>query len=407
MFKYHHICRNDNQTFCFYDENYFCLCDEDHYRADCFILGIEYDQCSKCLSGGKCVQGDLKDPNDFICLCPSCYYGHKCEFNSAAFGFTLDSLLISESKQVKIVYVCLVALLFIIGFFNNLCSFVTFIRPSPRKFATGIYLLIVTCLNQFVLMCLLLKFIQIRFGFSDIGSCKVVSYLLSVLTRSIYWLTSWISVDRFLLIVYPTSVMLRTSCVSIVVSVITLIILFGVHVHEIIYYTIIENYSTGSSICVANFSTSFVTTYNRMSTPIHYLLTFSIQTISVTFLIVLAARSRKRATGEKVTFHQMLKKQFETQKELYVTPAIIIISVSLQAIVTFVFSCKELTGWQRHTLLGAYLLSYAPQTLGFIFYVLPSTNYKKEFYETFIGKRSSKLMLNKKKRKANILKAKT
>jgi hypothetical protein len=93
----------------------------------------------------------------------------------------------------------------------------------------------------------------------------------------------------------------------------------------------------------------------------------------------------------------MLKKQFDTQKEVYVTPAIIIISVSLQAIVTFIFSCKELTEWQRHTLLGAYLLSYAPQILGFIFYVLPSTSYKKEFYETFIGKKSSKLMLNKNK----------
>ncbi len=307
---------------------------------------------------------------------------------------------------MKIVYVTLVFLVFIIGFLNNLFSFVTFKRPTPRKFGSGIYLLIVTCLNQIVLLCLLLKFIHITFGISGVGSCKVVSYLLSVLTRSIYWLTSWTSVDRFLLILYPTSVMLRKSCVSIVVSVVTLIVLLGMHVHEIIYYTIIENYSTGSSICVANFSTSFVTTYNRMSTPIHYLLTFCIQTISVTFIIVLAARSRKRATGEKSTFHQMLKKQFETQKELYVTPAIIIISVSLQAIVTFVFSCKELTEWQRHTLLGAYLFSYAPQILGFIFYVLPSTSYKKEFYETFIGKKSSKLMLNKKKNKTNIMKTK-
>jgi hypothetical protein len=349
------------------------------------------------LSGGKCLQGDLKDPNDLICLCPSCHYGHLCEFNSESFGFTLDSLFIKDSKKVKIVYVSLVFLLFIIGFFNNLCSFVTFKRPTPRKFGSGIYLLIVTCLNQFVLLCLLLKLIHITFGISDVGSCKVISYLLSVLTRSIYWLTSWTTVDRFLLIVYPTSAMLKKSCVSIVVSIVTLIVLLGIHVHEIIYYTIIQNYPTGSSICVANFSTSFVMTYNRMSTPIHYLLTFCIQTISITFLIVLAARSRKRATGEKVTFYQVLKRQFETQKELYVTPAIIIISVSLQAIVTFVFSCKELTDWQRHTLLAAYLLSYAPQIFGFIFYVLPSTNYKKEFYETFIGKKCLKWMLNKKK----------
>jgi hypothetical protein len=101
--------------------------------------------------------------------------------------------------------------------------------------------------------------------------------------------------------------------------------------------------------------------------------------------------------GARTTFCEVLKKQFETQKELYVTPAIIILSALLQAIVTFSFACKALTDGQRHTLLGAYLLSYAPQVLGFIFYVLPSTSYKKEFDETSLGKKLLKWTFDKEK----------
>jgi hypothetical protein len=400
VFKYHHICRNDTQRFCFYDENYFCICQQ--YRVDCFINDIEHDHCSNCLSGGKCLQGDLKDPNDFICFCPSCHQGHRCEFSMQAFGFSLDSLLVNYSKVVKIIYVSIVCLLFIIGLFNNICSFVTFKRPTPRKFGVGNYLLIVSCLNQIALFCLLFKFIEITVGIIDVGSCKAISYFLSVMTRSSYWLTSWITVDRLLMILFPTSSFLKNPRLAIGMSVFTSIVLFGMHVHEIIYYTIIEHLSTGSSICVTNFDTSLISTYNRISTLIHYLFPFFIQVICITLLIVLAARSRVKTVGQKMTFGEVLKKQFQTQKELYVTPTIIILSGLPQTILTFSFACIQLNDFQRHTLLCSYLLSYAPQVLGFILYVLPSTTYKKEFYETFIGKKFSKWMLNTKTNKTGV-----
>jgi hypothetical protein len=73
-----------------------------------------------------------------------------------------------------------------VGLLNNSCSFITFKWPIPRKYATGTYLLLITCLNQLTLFCLLLKFIQITFGISSIVSCRLISYLLSVLTRSTY-----------------------------------------------------------------------------------------------------------------------------------------------------------------------------------------------------------------------------
>jgi hypothetical protein len=209
------------------------------------------------------------------------------------------------------------------------------------------------------------------------------------------------------MILFPTSSFVKTPRLSLGISVFTLIILLVVHAHEIIYYTIIEHLPTGLSICVTNFDSKPISNYNRISTLIHYLFPFFIQVICITLLIVLAARSRMKTAGQKMTFGEVLKKQFKTQKELYVTPTIIILSSLPQAILTFSFACTQLNDFQRHTLLCSYLLSYGPQVLGFILYVLPSTSYKKEFSETFIGKKSLKLMLIKKKSKTNIMKTKT
>jgi hypothetical protein len=81
-------------------------------------------------------------------------------------------------------------------------------------------------------------------------------------------------------------------------------------------------------------------------------------------------------------------KQLKTQKEQYITPMIIVLSSLPQTVLSFSYACSELKqSWQRYILLTAYFLSYLPQMLGFILYVLPSTTYSNEFRQTVVGKR--------------------
>jgi hypothetical protein len=104
--------------------------------------------------------------------------------------------------------ISVVVILFCIGLFNNYCSFVTFKRSQPRKYGVGNYLLFVTILSQRSLLLFLLKFISIflgSMGLTNDVSCKTISYLLSVFTRSTYWLTRWVTVNRLLTIIFPTS----------------------------------------------------------------------------------------------------------------------------------------------------------------------------------------------------------
>jgi hypothetical protein len=397
VFNYHHVCRTNIKLYCFHDENYLCVCENDHYRANCFGHDTQLDHCDKCLSEGKCLRGDLEDSNVFLCLCPSCYQGLHCEFSVEAFGFTFDSLLVGYPKGVKIIYAILTCLLFIIGFFNNLCSFVTFKRSKPLMVGVGNYLFIVTCLNQIGLFCLLLKVIYITLDISNVLTCKIVSYCLSVFTRSAYWLTSWITVERSLMILFPHSLLITHPRLAIRISGATMLVLLGMHAHEIMYYTIIEHLPDMSSSCVTNFDIHLVSTYNRISTLIHYLVPFCIQVISITLLIVLIARIRTRAIGSKTIFSQVLTKQFQARKELYITPIIIVLSALPQVILTFTLACKRITDWHRHLLLAVYLVSYIPQFLGFIFFVLPSSSYTKEFSETTIAKKYFKWMFRNKK----------
>jgi hypothetical protein len=126
VFVYHHICQNDTQRLCFHDENYLCLCELDHYRAECFGHDTQLDRCNNCLSGGKCVRGDLNDSSDFICICPPSHYGQHCEFSSVSFNTTTGSFPSSTSKAITIGYTFIIFLLFNIDFVYNFYLFIHF-----------------------------------------------------------------------------------------------------------------------------------------------------------------------------------------------------------------------------------------------------------------------------------------
>ncbi len=130
---------------------------------------------------------------------------------------------------MQILYASIVPLFFVVGLFNNACSFVTLKWPQPRKFAVGNYLLIVTVINQCALFFLLLKFTHVLLGLSgklindhlymvNLVTCKGVSYLLSVCTRTTFWLTSWVTVDRLLITMFPALKISKNQYIAIGVS---------------------------------------------------------------------------------------------------------------------------------------------------------------------------------------------
>ena len=118
-------------------------------------------------------------------------------------------------------------------------------------------------------------------------------------------------------------------------------------------------------MCIANYTKSFEL-YNRVKLLSHYLIRFGIQSWSITILTVTTAQTRSPVmsnTDQK--FVEILQLRFNTHKEFYITPCIIILSSLPQFLLAFTFACHKPLLWQRQPLLIVYFLSYVPQLLGF------------------------------------------
>ena len=220
-----------------------------------------------------------------------------CQYSTEWMSFTLDSLIIKDlenNRQISIgISIFIVCLIFFFGLFNNFNSFLTFICPKPRISNVGNDLLIISIVDQCSLLLLLLKVIHIVLGSNGLlffytnlnrYSCKTISYLLSILTRITYWLTSLITIERLCLVLFPTTSTLKTRRRIIILIIFVILCLFSMHIHETIYYTIVIDYSDTSrnvTLCVTNYTQSSILIYNRINVFIHYLIPFLIQIISI------------------------------------------------------------------------------------------------------------------------------
>ncbi|CAF1233974.1 unnamed protein product [Adineta ricciae] len=88
-----------------------------------------------------CIQEDQNDQSNVICLCPKCHFGSICQHNTRLLSFSLDSLFANDilsnsvrsQHQFITLYIVILVVVLIFGFFNNISCFVTFRRPKPRR----------------------------------------------------------------------------------------------------------------------------------------------------------------------------------------------------------------------------------------------------------------------------------
>lgn len=141
-------------------------------------------------------------------------------------------------------------------------------------------------------------------------SCKIVSYMLSILIRYSFWLTNWLALERLSFVLFPVNRLSKIPQYVVVVRIITLIVVCIMHIHELLFP--MKDLS-GEKACVANFLL-VVATYNRITVLMHQAVPFCIQIIAITTMITLAAHSRSRAMSDRETFMQIFKQQFKVKK---------------------------------------------------------------------------------------------
>ncbi|CAF0916280.1 unnamed protein product [Adineta ricciae] len=411
--KYHFLCENSTNLFCFYDEHYLCICNENHTRVQCFQYDFHLDRCSSCLSNGICLKGE-----QFLCLCPKCYSGRKCQFNSNSFIFTLDQLFYTDlnSANQKFTFRFLIVIsvfLFLLGIPNNLFSLVTFRRQNSLRHGIGQYLFYMSITNQVNLTFLAARLLHLSINMTGSYSsielndylCKIFNYFLVTSSRFVYWLSSLIAIERVYTTLFLRRQWLRKPHIARRVMFITAIGILGTNIHELIFVkSLVEITNTNDAMCVMEFPNRhrrIWNFYHSFVSIINSILPLMINFCSTIMISFIVARNKINARKILTKSHQSILIKFQIRshfilqilnenKELVIGPGITLVPQLFSLplfIISFTLYCQNLeSNLIRYVLIVSYFVSFLPQLTSFMLYILPSSFYSREWYATTIGR---------------------
>ncbi|UJR17035.1 hypothetical protein I4U23_003933 [Adineta vaga] len=404
--KYYHLpCQINLFLTCFYDEQQFCMCQQvmnEQRVSNCF----EFDHntrttClgkSDCSNGGDCYQEKSPCPKYFLCQCPVCYYGTKCELTTNAFSLSLDAILAfhihSNRNIIKQSYIVLISeifsiLIIISGLINGILSLLTFKSGKLREFGCGIYLLFTSVIILLTMIIFTLKFWI--FIYSQIGliqnelflkfQCIFLDFLLRICLTMDQWLTAFVSIERAIIAVKGINFnqrKIKSFAKYIICFLLFIIMLTCIHdpLHRNLYND--DDDDEKRFQCIAKYRSS-IRLLDYVVNTFHFIAPFIINIISTSIIIISKTQQRK-SIQKKQKYGIILKEQIQQHKNLLIGPFVLILLVIPRLIIAFASSCIR-SASDSHLFLTGYFISLIPSTLTFVLFVLPSTVYKQEFHK--------------------------
>ena len=410
--RYHQLCILNPGRLCFRDDVYLCLCAENHTRVECFLYNDQLDRCSQCLNGGRCLRGDVRRSSDYLCLCPECYFGRRCQSNTRSFSFTLDQLfsadLQSSQREATLPLLIFFSLFtFLLAVPNNLFSFVTFRRRRCLRQGVGHYLLWMSVVNQINLGFLVVRLLHLIIQISDTSPsstsddllCKSLNYLLSSSTRLVYWLASLVSIERLYITLSLRGQWLKQPHIARRLILFIFSTVFIADLYELFFYQSFSSPIDGhGSICLLQISTAHRSrwmTFHLLFLILHSLLPLLINlfsTITISLIVVNKKINTFQIDPTRVDQSMWMKMRdrlrlivdvLSENKEFVLGPAVTLVPqlFSLPLFISsFILDCRNLDdSWLRHFLIVSYWISFTPQWTSFFLYIVPSSLYSSEW----------------------------
>ncbi|CAF0733292.1 unnamed protein product [Adineta steineri] len=122
---------------------------------------------SMCENGAQCFQDSPDCPQRSICICPSCFYGTKCQFSTNRFDLSLDTILgyhilprinIIHQPLIVQISIALTIIFMIAGLFNGILAMITFKNKRVRDVGCSLYILGSSMTTLFTMIMFGLKF---------------------------------------------------------------------------------------------------------------------------------------------------------------------------------------------------------------------------------------------------------
>ena len=395
---------------CFRDNVYVCVCTDDHREVECFRYDYGLDQCSLCANGGRCLHGNRRERTDFLCICPPCHSGRRCQFTLKSFALTLDQLLYPDllsntKRQTIIVLLGFTVVSFLVGMANNLFSFVTLRQQQCLRNGVGHYLLTLSLVNQLTLAFLCARIIHIIVILSSSSPhtlindvcCKIFSFGLTCLLRISFWIASLVAVERVYTTLFLTEQWLKQPHIArrFIAGIVGLVFLSAAY--ELVFIRSFSGNDDGTgTTCVS----SYPLNHQKLWVGIHQ--TVSIFNMLVPLLINIGCTSTIIGTviRTKMNLHRqktkrnVLRNVLNENKEMIARPAITLVPSSFSLfslplfILGFSLGCRNIdTHPLRYVALTFYFLTFIPSMITFVLYIYPSSFYRKEWENTTLCQR--------------------
>ena len=406
--KYYHLpCQTNLNLSCFYDEIHLCICAHLKQQRLANCLQFQHNMTFDCLSNnvcqnnGQCFQDRSICPTKFVCICPSCYYGRLCQFNTNEFGLSLDTILgyhilpdINFSNQPLSVKISLTItiLFFLLGLIDGTMSLITFKNKRILEVGCGYYLISSSISTLFTMTIFTLKFILLLLAqmkvlsneFTLLIQCHTIDFLLRFGLNLDQWLNASIATERAYTTMQGARFNKRQSK-KIAKCVIMSLVMFNIVtiIHDPIYRRLVNEGNDYNEIrrtwCIIDY-TSQLQIYNYSINTIHLFGPFLINLISVVLLMRKKTQLQLKMSKNQ-TFKKLLIKQFQEHKHLLIAPIVLIILALPRLLINFITKCMKSPNDLWLPLLG-YFISFIPTILTFLVFVLPSKFYRKIFMKT-------------------------
>ena len=386
------FCRRTNRSSCFRIEGYICYCHfSTNERSECISYQQRQTDCRHCLNQGYCVQGDLRNRSDFVCVCPKCASGKLCQFSSSRFAISLEFLI--EKTKWNLAHYIGPILFLLIGLILNSLSFLTFLSRKSRRDAIEVLFLVASITNELTLIALtarvvylyIARQIPINEHFNTI-LCKSLPYLMPSFYYLSLWLLAFVTVERVLIVTFPRKfLVLRTSKSAILLIAIISMFIFGSNYLHIDQYNLIRHSDDRFPWCIGEIKPNQQHLMQYLSLA-HQSCPFLVNLIAG--LMIIIGVSRSKANSHHMQVRRTLLQQVHKHIDLLLGPLIYFITQLPQIIILFLDACDyNSTSWFVHLTLVAYYISFTPQISLFFLYILPSVLYRKTFFkETKVGK---------------------
>ncbi|CAF1261275.1 unnamed protein product [Adineta ricciae] len=404
---YHFVCRQHAHLLCFSDIDFFCLCtDFDHQRlANCF----EFDQrkqydCfgrSNCENGAQCVQDRSTCPKTSMCICPSCYYGTRCQFSSDGFGLTLDGILgyhiqphISIYRQSLIVNISLAftSIITIAGMINGILMIVTFKSKKLRQNGCGMYLLYTSIGNIVTIVFFALKFFILFIAQRTYLTnqlflrcqCVSIDFLLRSSIQITQWLQACVAIERVIVALEGVKFN-QAKSKQIATYVTPFVVIFGTltTLHDPFHRRLIDEDDNDEERkriwCIVVYPPT-VKFLNSFLNIFHSFVPFIINILTTIIIIVKTAQRRVDLAPDQQYFRLVIA-QIRAHRHLFTSSVILVVLALPHLIISFVSGCMKSVN-DSELLLTGYFISFIPSILTSVIFIVPSKAYKEEFWQS-------------------------